>query len=169
MKVALESGFSTDGFGFRIRYNRALVHAMRNFLEPATVALAEMYPQASRVGPCKFCDSSDAERRQLLVQFRSDSIDFFYRERPDSGGYISQTHNGEAIRFFQIRADFRQQLVGRHPDGTGEPGALPHRLLDALSNCKDISGQRSQVYVDLINAAVFDLWRNIRHRGFKQP
>src|SRR5687768_5559386 len=102
MKVALESGFATDRLRFGICNYRAFIYSMRNILQPAAIAAAEVHLQKGGVSSRQFGDGGDTKRRQLLGRFRTDSIDFSNRERPDPVWDIRQRQDREAIRFFQV-------------------------------------------------------------------
>ena len=107
VQISFERRFATDRLGFRIHYYRPLIDAMRNFLQPAAIAAAEVHLKKRSINLSQLADSSNAEHRQLLGGFWPDSTDFADGKRPYPAGNIRRIQDDEAIRFLQIGADFR--------------------------------------------------------------
>src|SRR5687768_11794917 len=102
MKIPLEGRLAADRFGFGIRNHRPFVDAMRNVVQPEAVAAAKVHLQESNVRLRQICDRNNAKCRELLVCFRTDSIDFPGRKGPDTATDICRAHYGEAIRLFEV-------------------------------------------------------------------
>ena len=76
MKVALECRLPTDRLRLGIGNYRAIINPVRNLMQPATVASAEVYLQKAGVGPRQFGNGSNTECRQLLIGLGADSVNF---------------------------------------------------------------------------------------------
>src|SRR5450830_556306 len=116
MQVALEGGLATDRFGFGTGRHGALVDAVRDLAQPVRIAAPEMVLQQTRIRPGEVADGEDAERVELFSRLGADAVDLARRQRPYARRQVCHVDDGQAVGFFQIGADFRQQLVGGNAD-----------------------------------------------------
>jgi len=109
-----------------------------------------------------------AAHRQPLARLRADAVDPAYRQWPDALPQVVAAEDRQSVRLVEVGGDLRQQLVGRDADRTRQPGRLAHRVLDALRERAGLVGQRAQVEVDLVDAAVFALGCDARDGGLEE-
>ena len=142
---------------------------MRGGEQPAAVAAAEVLLQEAGVGLRQFADAVDAQRGQPLAGLGADAVDPARRQWPDAPHEVVGAEQRQAVRLVEVGADLRQQLVGRDADRTRQAGGRAYRVLDALREGRRVVGKGAEVDVDFVDAAVFDLRRELRNRGLEEP
>ena len=172
VQVALECRLAADRHRLAVRDHAARIAPMGSLVQPGAVALAEMLDQKLRLSRGDVADRVQTEAREFLGRFRADAVDLLGRERPDARRNFFRLQQRQAIGLVEFRADFRQQLVRRDAHRTAEPGGRVHGLFQREAERAPAvgvhAGQRAQVDVDLVDAAVFDQRCDRAHRGLER-
>ena len=130
---------------------------MRRSIQPYTGGTTKVLDQ-NLDGCCRqFADGIDPKPGKFPSRLRADAIDLLYRQWPDSRRDIGHRQDRNAIRFLQIRADFRKQFVWRDADGTRKTGCIEHRLFDTRGQDIRLFRGVAQIDVDFIDSTVLNL------------
>src|SRR5690606_35257476 len=168
MQVALESGFAADGLGFGGGDDRTFVYAMGGVGQPGAVAAAELGDQeVARLGG-QLAYGLNAQLPEFCTGLGADTVDPAGGQRPDACGQVFRHDDADASGFLQVGGNLCNQLAMADADRAGQSGGGAHRLLQPLRQRRAVFVDGAEVDIDLVDAAVLDQRRDLRHRRLEQ-